>query len=78
MPDPVSLVMMTVTLPGRVSLHAAARRLGVPVKQLDTAYGVVALDQDNALYAVRVRADAAAAAGKGSVSFADPKIRPLS
>ncbi len=74
MPDPVPYVMMTVTLPGKPTLRAAGRRLGISAKHFDAAYGVVPLDPDNALYAVRIDADAAAIAG---VPFNDAKIRPL-
>ena len=76
MADLGPFVMMTVALPGKVSLAAAARRLGLSLRHLDERYGPVLLDADKALYTVRVKADAAASA-VGSTSFADPKIRPL-
>ncbi len=65
--------MLTVELPGKASLAAAARKLKIAAKHFDAAYGVVALDPDAALYAVRVKQAAA-----GSAAFSDPKIKPLS
>ncbi len=65
-------VMLTVELPGKASLAAAARKLGIAARYFDTDYGVVTLDPDNALYAVRVKQPAA-----GSAAFSDPKIKPL-
>ena len=75
MADPGPFVMMTVELPGRTTLRAAARRLGIAERHLDDRYGVVALDPDKALFSVRVTA--AAAAGAGSTAYSDAKIRPL-
>ncbi len=71
-PQPDPFVMLTVTLPGKTSLHAAARKLGIAARHFDAGYGVVALDPDRALYAVRVRRAAA-----GNAAFSDLKIRPL-
>jgi len=76
MSDRSPFVMMTVALPGKVTLAAAARRLGIAMRHLDTGYGLVLLDPDKALYTVRVAAEAAADSA-ASISFADPKIRPL-
>ena len=75
MPDRGPFVLMTVELPGRATLRAAARRLRIAERHLDTNYGVVALDPDNALFSVRVAAEGAADAG--STAFSDPKIRPM-
>ncbi len=75
MPDPDAYVTLTVELPGQVTLTAAARRLGIAARHFDPGYGVVAIDPDNALYAVRVRASAAA--GASATPFSDPKIRPF-
>lgn len=75
MSDRGPFVMMTVALPGKVSLAAAARRLGIALRHLDTGYGPVLLDPDRALYTVRVAAKAASAVD--APAFADPKIRPL-
>lgn len=65
-------VMVTVELPGKVSLAAAARKLGIAARYFDAGYGVVQLDPDAALYAVRVKRTAA-----GNAAFSDPKIKPL-
>ncbi|MFT3808529.1 MAG: hypothetical protein QM698_01285 [Micropepsaceae bacterium] len=75
MPDRGPFVLMTVELPGRVTLRAAARRLGIAERHLDAKYGIVSLDPDNALFTVRVSAEGAAEAG--STTFSDPKIRPM-
>lgn len=75
MRDSGPFVLMTVELPGRATLRAAARRLGIPERHLDARYGVVALDPDKALFSVRVTAEAAATSG--STAFSDAKIRPL-
>lgn len=75
MPDPDAFVTLTVELPGKTSLAAAARRLRIATQHIDAGYGVVPLDPDNALYTVRVRASAAA--DTGATPFSDPKIRPF-
>ncbi len=72
---PGTFVLMTVELPGRTTLRAAARRLGVAERHLDAKYGIVALDPDKALFSVRIAAEGAA--GAGSTAFSDPKIRPM-
>jgi hypothetical protein len=64
--------MLTVTLPGKASLLAAARKLGIAARHFDAGYGVVVLDPDRSLYAVRVKRDVA-----GNAPFSDLKIRPL-
>lgn len=57
---------MTVNLARTKSLVAAARKLGVPARSLDAAYGVVEVDPELNLYAVQV--DAAALAARTGVS----------
>lgn len=69
-------VMMTVALPGKVNLAAAARRLGLSLRHLDERYGPVLLDADKALYTIAGEGKRSTSA-VGSTSFADPKIRPL-
>lgn len=72
MPDPDTFVMLTVALTGKASLTAAARKLKIAARHFDADYGVVAIDPDNALYAVRVKQSAA-----GTAAFSDPIIRPF-
>ncbi|MFI1916536.1 hypothetical protein [Nocardia sp. NPDC020380] len=70
--------LLTIRLPQHATLDAALQVLGLSVSDVDTAFGLVALDPAQHLYALRVT-DAAAArltvaddAGVGL--FADPRI----
>lgn len=70
--------LLTIRLPQHATLDAALQALGLGVSDVDTAFGLVALDPAQHLYALRVT-DAAAArltvaddAGVGL--FADPRI----
>lgn len=71
--------LLTIRLPQEATLEAALRQLKLTVDDVDTAYGLVAVDPANGLYALRVT-DAAAArmatAGPGIEIFADPRIEP--
>jgi hypothetical protein len=73
-------VMMTVELdPGAADLAAAAERLGVAAKELDSEFGVVAIDPDNHLYTVMVDEQVCmAAARRDGVSgpYSNPRIEP--
>ncbi|PXX69326.1 hypothetical protein DFR70_1021015 [Nocardia tenerifensis] len=60
-------------------MDAALRELHLTADDVDTAYGLVAVDPEQGLYALRVT-DAAAARmgtdGSGVQVFADPRIGP--
>ncbi|WP_433657708.1 hypothetical protein ACQPW1_38785 [Nocardia sp. CA-128927] len=71
--------LLTIRLPQEATLDAALRELKLTVDDVDAAYGLVAVDPANGLYALRVT-DAAAArmttTGSGVEIFADPRIEP--
>lgn len=71
--------LLTIRLPQEATLEAALRELKLTADDVDTAYGLVAVDPENGLYALRVT-DAAAARmnsnGTGVDVFADPRIEP--
>jgi hypothetical protein len=72
------MVLMTVNLEKRKpSLPAAAVELGVSVEDFDTAFGLVPLDPDRELYAVKVRRDALPEGKRGEEyrgPYSNPKI----
>ncbi|MBC7987444.1 MAG: hypothetical protein H7X93_12380 [Sphingomonadaceae bacterium] len=72
-------VLMTVKgSDGPPSLAEAAEQLGLPVDELDPAFGVVMVSPRRGLYSVRV---AASALGDGfdpeKGPYSDPKIAPM-
>jgi len=67
-------VLMTVQLPGRPSLAAARRKLGLRPDEVDESYGLVEIDPAQHLYALLVDADAAEDKGGG---WANPRIEPF-
>ncbi|WP_405166333.1 hypothetical protein OG203_15330 [Nocardia sp. NBC_01499] len=71
--------LLTIRLPQEATLEAALRELKLTADDVDTAYGLVAVDPANDLYAIRVT-DAAAARmttdAPGTEIFADPRIEP--
>lgn len=74
--------MMTIQSPGgRPTLAAAAELLRVPVSSMDETFGVVLIDPERRLYAVRVDADALAVDEPSDPRvkgpFANPRIEPL-
>jgi hypothetical protein len=67
---------MTVTL-DEATPEAAARQLGIAAHHIDRAFGVVPLDPDRNLFAVRIPQHAVPAARPGESfrgPFADPRI----
>ncbi|WP_069161575.1 hypothetical protein [Nocardia altamirensis] len=73
--------LLTVRLPRNATLATALRELELTADDVDTAFGLVAVDPDQGLYALRVT-DAAAArmstGGNGNVEvFADPRVEPI-
>ncbi|WP_405485641.1 hypothetical protein [Nocardia sp. NBC_00511] len=70
--------LLTVRLPRDATLEVALRTLGLPASDVDTAYGLIALDPEQGLYALRVTDSAAtrltAAAEPDITVFADPRI----
>ncbi|MEV6985874.1 hypothetical protein AB0M95_32070 [Sphaerisporangium sp. NPDC051017] len=72
------MVLVTVRLPAGATLEEALRRLGLTEDDADTAYGLVPLDPEQGLYALRVTEDAGRRVGQagGGGPFADPPIEP--
>lgn len=72
------MVLVTVQLPSPATLTQAMRRLGLSDEEVDIGYGLVLIDPDQDLYALRVTQTAAGridpAAGGGH--YADPRIEP--
>jgi hypothetical protein len=71
------MVLVTVQLPPEATLQEAMQQLGLTEDEVDTAYGLVPLDPEQGLYALRVTEDAGhrvtpAAGGP----FSDPPIEP--
>lgn len=79
--DPKDTVMMTVKLDAATaSVATAATQLGVPLTTVDHAFGVVPIDPDAGLYAVKVSRQAvpgAAPPGTFRGPFSNPRIVPL-
>jgi hypothetical protein len=59
-------VLITVRLPGDASLESAMRDLGLNEDEVDTGYGLVPVDPDKELYALRVTESAGRRVGDGS------------
>ena len=58
------------------SLVEAARQLGLPVSDLNDAFGVAPIDAERGLYTVEVRAGAEPAQGDTSASYRGPYSNP--
>lgn len=70
------MVLMTVAL-SEPSLGAAAKSLGVALAALDKDFGVLPVDPDQGLYAIKVQRDAVPATAPGKPyrgPFSNPKI----
>lgn len=70
---------MTVTLSAG-TLAEAAKQLGIPELAIDQNFGVVAVDPDRNLFAVRIPhsvVPAALSGGRFHGPFADPAIAPI-
>lgn len=76
--DPNDTVMLTVTLDAsKASVAAAAAQLGLPLKAIDSGFGVVSIDPDVGLYAVKVARNAApASTAAGQKGFRGPFSNP--
>lgn len=73
----VGMVLVTIHLPSDATLEEAMRRLGLAEDEVDIAYGLVPLDPDQGLYALRVgEAAAARVAPEAGGPFSDPPIEP--
>ena len=76
-------VLLTLAAEGAdtISTRAAADILGIPSDALDESFGVVAIDPDQHLFAVRVFADAidfdASPPTGGEGPYSDPRIEPF-
>ncbi|GII63899.1 hypothetical protein Skr01_39840 [Sphaerisporangium krabiense] len=72
------MVLITVRLPQEATLEQAVRRLGLSEDEVDTGYGLVPLDPDEGLYALRVTEAAGhRVAPDGGGPFSDPPIEPF-
>ncbi|WP_327085089.1 hypothetical protein OIE66_22260 [Nonomuraea sp. NBC_01738] len=65
------MVLITVRLPRGATLDDAIERLGLREEEVDTGYGLVAIDPDQGLYGLRVTDEAGHRMGP---PFSDPKI----
>jgi hypothetical protein len=81
MAEPGATVLMTVQLKDEASLAGAARFLGIAESAIDTSYGLVPIDPEQSLYAVRISAGLSPEPGDGEKGFqgpySDPKIAPM-
>ncbi|WP_156312042.1 hypothetical protein [Methylobacterium platani] len=77
--DEGDTVLMTVHAARRPpSLQQAARSLGVRQSDMDRTFGVVPIDPDRGLFAVKVRsASVAGRGGGGENRFSNPRIAPF-
>lgn len=62
------MALITVRMERDATLANAIERLGLDERDVDVAYGLVLIDPDQHLYALRVSEEAG--------TFADPKIEP--
>lgn len=75
--------MVTVRLEGDATLTAATEKLGLSEDEVDTRYGLVAIDPAHDLYGLRVtdeaarRINPAATSDEGEGVFSDPRIEPF-
>lgn len=81
MVDAAPMALMTIEVQnGDPSLEAAAEQLGVTVADIDASFGIVSLDVERKLFAVRVRADKLkhdeSRAGVGG-PYSNPDIEPF-
>jgi|SRR5271169_2981502 hypothetical protein len=78
-----AMELMTVVSPrGAPSLAEAARHFGVQAEDMDASFGVVPVDPERGLYAVRVRASKLPAQQSGAAKdfqgpWSDPAIAPF-
>jgi hypothetical protein len=81
MVDPGFVLMMVRGMRGAPTLDEAARQLGVAREALNAAFGVIAIDPAQALFAVEVRADQAGSAASDATAeqgpFSNPPIAPF-
>ncbi|GAA3155251.1 hypothetical protein GCM10010466_52770 [Planomonospora alba] len=70
--------MVTVRLPDEATLERAMEELGLPEEEVDTGYGLVAIDPGRSLYGLRVTEAAARRMDRreGSGPYSDPPIEP--
>ncbi|GII85020.1 hypothetical protein Ssi03_30100 [Sphaerisporangium siamense] len=72
------MVLITVRLPPEATLEQAVHRLGLSEDEVDTGYGLVPLDPDQGLYALRVTESAGhRVAPDAGGPFSDPPIEPF-
>lgn len=72
--------MLTVRLPEGSTLDDALRTLGLTESEADVGYGLILLDPEAELYALRVTDAAAARMNESDTDatiFADPRIEPV-
>ncbi len=71
--------LLTVQLPQGASMSDALRTLHLTESEVDMGYGLIPVDPDIGLYALRVTDSAAtrlSTNGTGATVFADPRIEP--
>ena len=71
--------MLTVRLPQGATLTDALRALNLAESDADTGYGLISLDPEDGLYALRVTDGAAqrmSESENGATVYADPRIEP--
>ena len=74
------MVLITTRLPRGATLESAMRTLNLTAEEVDTASGLVPIDPDEGLYALRVTEKAghrvSAQTGPGEGPYSDPRIEP--
>ncbi|NRQ39458.1 hypothetical protein HII36_47680 [Nonomuraea sp. NN258] len=71
------MVLITVRLGPAAGLADAMAALGLDEQDVDPDYGLIAVDPESGLYALRVTPEAAARAGpEAGGPYADPPIEP--
>jgi len=69
------MVLVTVKLPKGATLDDAIALLGLTNDDVDTGFGLVLIDPDQGLYALRVTEEAGRLTD--GPSFSDPRIEPF-
>jgi hypothetical protein len=79
MPEKAMVLMVVKGDKGAPSLADAARQLKVTTEDIDSSYGVVAVDPDQGLYTVRVLADRVKPDESSEYRgpFSDPEVGPV-
>lgn len=76
MPKPPTALMTIVGGKTPPSLAEAASQLGLPLSDLNSAFGVISIDPERSLYAVEVRADGEPVQSGASSAYRGPYSNP--